>query len=84
MPFFEIGAEKILKKLIKKKIQATNKLQKIENCKTIIICIGTPIDKFNRPQTKKFLNFFYTYKKIFKKEDHLIIRSSIFLALLKK
>lgn len=85
MPFFEIGAEKILKRLIKKKkIQATNKLQKVGKCKTIIICIGTPIDKFNRPQTKNFLNFFFTLKKYLKKDHHLIIRSSIFPGSIKK
>ena len=49
---------KLLKKLIhKKKIIATNELDKIKECKYIIVCIGTPIDKKFRPNLRKFLDF---------------------------
>ncbi len=79
MPFFEIGSEKILKRLIKeKKLVATNMLQKVENCKTIIICIGTPINKNNHPELENFFLFFYNLKKYLKKNHHVIVRSSIF------
>ena len=45
MPFVEDGCEKLLKKMIyKKKILATNQLEKVSKCKYIIVCIGTPIN----------------------------------------
>ena len=39
-------------------------LQKVENCKTIIICIGTPINKNNHPELENFFLFFYKLKSI--------------------
>ena len=68
MPFIEEGCEKLLKKLVyKKRIFATNKLDKIKECKYIIVCIGTPIDKKFRPNLKKFFNFFYNIRKYLNK-----------------
>ena len=79
MPFIEEGCEKLLKKLVyKKRIFATNKLDKIKECKYIIVCIGTPIDKKFRPNLKKFFNFFYNIRKYLNKNQVIIIRSSIY------
>jgi len=79
MPFVEDGCEKLLKKMIrKKKIFATDQLDKVKKCKYIIVCIGTPINNKFKPDLKKFFNFFYNIKKYLNKNHVIIIRSSIY------
>ena len=79
MPFVEDGCGKLLKKMIyKKKIFATNQLDKVKKCKYIIVCIGTPINNRFKPDLKKFFNFFYNLKKYLNKNHVIIIRSSIY------
>ena len=79
MPFVEDGCEKLLKKMIyKKKILATNQLEKVSKCKYIIVCIGTPINDRFKPDLKNFFNFFYSIKKYLNKNHVIIIRSSIY------
>ena len=76
MPFVEEGCTKLLKKMIyKKKIFATNKLDEVEKCKYIIVCIGTPINNKFKPN---FINFFYKLRKHLTKNHVIIIRSSIY------
>jgi|ETNmetMinimDraft_2_1059921.scaffolds.fasta_scaffold01908_5 UDP-N-acetyl-D-mannosaminuronic acid dehydrogenase len=78
MPFVEEGSAKLLKKMIyKKKIFATNKLDEVKKSKYIIVCIGTPVNKFN-PNLKNFINFFYDLRKHLTKNHVIIIRSSIY------
>ena len=80
MPFIEDSASKVLKSsLKKKKIIATNDLSSLRLSKFIIICIGTPIKKNLKPETKKFLNFFIKLKKNISKNQIIIIRSLYFL-----
>ena len=79
MPFIEKGCSNLLRKMIsKKKIFATNKLSEVTNCKFIIICIGTPVNKKLDPNLKNFLNFFKNLKKYLNKNHIIIIRSSIY------
>jgi len=79
MPFIEKGCSNLLRKMIsKKKIFATNKLSEVTNCKFIIICIGTPVNKKLYPNLKNFLNFFKNLKKYLNKNHIIIIRSSIY------
>ena len=79
MPFVEDGCGKLLKKMIrKKKIFATDQLDKVKKCKYIIVCIGTPINNKFKPDLKKFFNFFYSIKKYLNKNHVVIIRSSIY------
>ena len=76
MPFIEERCTKLLKKMIyKKKIFATNKLDEVEKCKYIIVCIGTPINNKFKPN---FINFFYKLRKHLTKNHVIIIRSSIY------
>ena len=49
-----------------------------EKSKYIIVCIGTPVDKKLNPKLKNFTNFFYELKKFLKKDQIVIIRSSIY------
>lgn len=79
MPFKEDGAPRILKKLIKnKKIFATNDLEKVKFGKYVIICIGTPVNKKLKPETRNFLTFFKNLKKQLSNKHLVIIRSSVY------
>ena len=78
-PFLEEGANKLLKNVNKKKnIIINSELKTITDSKFIIVCIGTPINKSLKPKLKEFLNFFKSLKKFVKKEQIVIIRSSIY------
>jgi UDP-N-acetyl-D-mannosaminuronic acid dehydrogenase len=79
IPFLEEKSEKLLKGMIKqKRIRATNKLNETVNSKYVIICIGTPINDRLKPNLKNFINFFYQLRKFLKKNQIVIIRSSIY------
>ena len=79
VPFLEEKSESLLKRMLKKrKIFATNQLSEVKKSKYIIVCIGTPINKKLNPNVKSFINFFYELKKIVKKNQIIIIRSSIY------
>lgn len=79
MPFIEEKCESLLKKSLKKKrINATDNFEEIKNNKYIVIAIGTNIKKNFNPEIEKLLNFFKFIKKKIKKDQSIIIRSSIF------
>ena len=85
MPFLEEGCEPILKKMVKKKrIFASNNFDFIKNSKFVIICVGTPINKNQKPELKKFAQLFYNLKKYLHKNQIIIIRSSVSLGTCKK
>ena len=85
VPFYEIGAKKILKDCLKKqRISTSNSLETVKNSKYVIICIGTPINSKLKPQTLKFFNFFSTLLKSIKKNQVIIIRSSVFPGIIEK
>ena len=77
IPFREEKASEILKKF-KKNIELSSNINSLIECKFIIICIGTPINKNLKPEVKKFLSVFKILKKILNKNQHLIIRSSVY------
>ena len=84
-PFYEIGAKKLLTKILKnKKFIFSKNLESIKQSKYIIICIGTPIDKNLKPKIRDFLSFFEKIKKIVMKNQIIIIRSSIYPGLIYK
>ena len=78
MPFFEIGAKNVLKKINKKKLfyYETN-LQNLNASKYIIICIGTPINSKLKPDLKSFYSLIRKLKSKIKKDQILIVRSSV-------
>ena len=79
IPFLEENSQKLLKTMIKKKrIYATNQLRKVVESKFIIVCIGTPINNKLNPNLRGFINFFYQLKKFLRKDQIIIIRSSIY------
>ena len=84
-PFLEKGAKKLLKKCLKKKTLHTHtNYEPLKKSKFILICIGTPIDQKLKPKIKEFLNFFYFLRKIIKKSQIIVIRSSIFPGVVEK
>jgi len=62
----------------KKNIHATDQLNEVLKSKYIIVCIGTPITTQLNPNLKTFINFFHQLKKFLKKDQIIIIRSSIY------
>ena len=79
IPFLEENSEKLLNSMIKKKmIHATDQLNEVLKSKYIVICIGTPITTQLNPNLKTFINFFHQLKKFLKKNQIVIIRSSIY------
>ena len=77
MPFYEKGGNKFLRKYYKY-LNFSNNIEDIKYSKNIIICIGTPVNKNNIPETKKFLSFFKVNKKLFSIDQNIIIRSSVY------
>ena len=79
VPFLEENSQKLLNSMIRKKrIFATNQLIEVLKSKYIIVCIGTPINKQLNPSLRSFISFFYRLKKFLKKNQIVIIRSSIY------
>lgn len=63
VPFKEEKAKLYLKKF-KKNIFFSTDFEDIAKCKFIIICIGTPVNKFTlAPDLKAFYEFIYKLKK---------------------
>ena len=84
-PFLEENSKKLLTDMIKKKrIYATDQINEISKSKYIIICISTPITNQLNPNLKPFINFFHQLKKKIKKDQIVIIRSSIYPGICEK
>tara|TARA_B100000745_G_scaffold287713_1_gene224614 strand:+ start:1856 stop:3037 length:1182 start_codon:yes stop_codon:yes gene_type:complete len=84
-PFLEENSKKLLTDMIKKKrIYATDQINEISKSKYIIICISTPITNQLNPNLKPFINFFHQLKKKIKKDQIIIIRSSIYPGICEK
>ena len=78
-PFLEENSHKLLKDMLRKKrIHATSQLNEVRRSKYIIVCIGTPITRKLNPSLKNFFNFFRQLNKLLKKDQIVIIRSSVY------
>ena len=78
MPFIEYGAEKLLKKHLKKKLFISKNYNDVFLCKNIIITVGTPIDEYLNPKLNQFVNIIKNISSKLKKDHNIIIRSSVF------
>mgnify|MGYP001200644349 CR=1 FL=1 len=80
MPFIEHGADPILKKLVKKKdpLTVSSDIRSVSHAKHIIVAIGTPVDEYLNPNVRIFLEFFKDLKKHLKKNQTIIIRSTVY------
>ena len=85
VPFLEENSKKLLTDMRKKKkIYATDQINEISKSKYIIICISTPITNQLNPNLKPFINFFHQLKKKLRKDQIVIIRSSIYPGICEK
>lgn len=80
MPFYEKGAEKLLKK----GIDVTTDYQVVKSAKIIIICIGTPVDEYSNPKLEIFFKVIGYLKKFVQSNQTIIIRSSVYPQTCKK
>ena len=85
MPFFEVGAKKILDRALKKELFFfENNLDFLLKSKFIIICIGTPINKSLKPNLDNFYELIKKIKKKINKDQILIVRSSVYPGTIRK
>ncbi len=85
MPFMEIGAEKILSKCLKKKLFYFEKdLKNLNKSKFLIICIGTPVNSRLKPNLNAFFKLVRNLKKYIKKNQIIIVRSSVYPGTIEK
>lgn len=79
MPFIEYGSEPILKKVIKdNKLKVSSDASSISKARYVIIAIGTPVDEYLNPKTRAFLESFSALKKYLRKNQTIIIRSTVY------
>jgi UDP-N-acetyl-D-mannosaminuronic acid dehydrogenase len=79
MPFLEYEADPILKDVLSKgRLRTTTNPEEIHNAKLVIIAIGTPVDEYLNPKTRKFLETLESFKKYFKEDQTIMIRSTVY------
>lgn len=62
----------------------TNTISDLKKCDVIIICLPTPIYKNNTPDLRIINNFFFNLKKVLKKNQLLVIESTIYPGVIEK
>lgn len=79
MPFMEHGAEPILKEALKKKRLTISLDEKaVSKGRYVVIAIGTPVDEHLTPKTRAFLELFLKLKKYLRKDQIIIVRSTVY------
>ncbi|MDR2491431.1 MAG: nucleotide sugar dehydrogenase, partial [Spirochaetaceae bacterium] len=78
LPFKEEGAEKILSAHIQKNLIATTDVWKVKDNAVVIFVTGTPVDEHHNPEIKAVLNVILAYLEFMRKEQLIILRSTIF------
>ena len=76
---FEIDPEKITKinNLGKKNFQATEKIERLQECDIIAICVPTPVDEYNRPNLSILTKAASSISANLKKGQLVILESSV-------
>lgn len=79
LPFLENDAEEILKEQIKiNRIRATSIISDIADSSIIISTIGTPVDEFQSPVPRIFIDFLESINAGLKQGQLFILRSTVF------
>jgi UDP-N-acetyl-D-mannosaminuronic acid dehydrogenase len=79
MPFIENGAEDLLKKLINtNQIKATTDFSVIANSSIIVTTLGTPVDEFQSPVPRIFVDFLNSIKDWLRSDQLFILRSTVY------
>ena len=79
MPFFEAGAQPLLKEVLDSStFHATTENLVIAEAEVIIVCIGTPLDEHMSPVPRIFIDLLESIKQYLKPEQLLILRSTVY------
>ena len=79
LPYKEAGGQKLLRKVLKKKkIIFTNNYEKIKKSKFIIITVGTPLNKKNKPDMSFVFSVIKKIKNYISQSSSIILRSTVF------
>ena len=84
MPFTEVGAEAVLKKVIHKTLFLTQSLEIVKDCTFVVVVIGTPVDEHLNPTYKTIMAFFEELKPHLRKGQIVILRSTVYPGITKK
>ncbi len=78
LPHKEKGGLEILKKALKNNlISFSTNIKNIKLNNINIVCLGTPIDEFLKPQHNKLISLFNELNPILKNNQHIILRSTV-------
>lgn len=78
MPFGEEGCDKLLKKVIDKRLTATNDPKAISRSKFVVVTIGTPVEEHLNPRYADMLKFFDNILKYLVAGQYIILRSTVY------
>lgn len=79
LPYKEIGGQKLLKKVLKKKkIIFTDDYEKIKKSRFVIITVGTPLNKRNKPDMSFVFSVIKKIKNYISQSSSIILRSTVF------
>jgi UDP-N-acetyl-D-mannosaminuronic acid dehydrogenase len=78
LPFKEAGAEELLKAHIAKNLIAVTDTQKVREQDAVIFVTGTPVDEHHNPKIKDVIKVLAAYLPLMRKEQLVILRSTIF------
>jgi UDP-N-acetyl-D-mannosaminuronic acid dehydrogenase len=79
MPFIEYGAEEVLKEVLGKgNLKVSKDISDISRAKHIIVTLGTDVDEYFNPQTKKLIDTMVGIKKYLDSSQILIMRSTVY------
>ncbi len=77
IPFYEKGLKKHLDFNNNKNLIFVSKINKIDQANTYIVCVGTPLNNNKHPVLKNLKKSLINISKILKKDDLVILRSTI-------
>ncbi len=78
MPFIEVGAEALLKKVLGNKLFVSFDKEVISASYFVIVVIGTPVDEHLNPKFTIFKNFIDEIIEWIRDDQHIILRSTVF------
>ncbi|MCL5238907.1 MAG: nucleotide sugar dehydrogenase [Candidatus Marsarchaeota archaeon] len=79
MPFFEDGAEPLLKKVLKNKsLTLSLDASSISDSDVIIVTIGTPVDSHSSPELNVLEKAIHKYLSYFRDDQLLVLRSTAY------
>ncbi len=79
MPFVEYDAEPVLKEVLQKgKLKISKNNEDIAKSKNIIITLGTDVDEYSNPQTKRLMDTIFGIKRYLDSSQTIIMRSTVY------